>query len=148
MAIIGVIGAGKCNEEIYDIAYHVGKLIAESKNILICGGLFGVMEASCKGAVEHGGITIGILPGDDINTANKFVSIPIATNMGHARNIIISTTSSFLIAVGGGYGTLSEISIGLKNNKKVYSLHSWDIPGVIKIRSVKDLQKTVKVLNL
>ena len=119
MEAIGVIGAGDCNNEIYETAYNVGKIVAENKQILICGGLQGVMEASCKGAFENNGITIGILPGDDVKSANRYVTVPIATNMGHSRNIIIVTSSSFLIAVGGGYGTLSEIAIALKMGKKV-----------------------------
>ncbi len=148
MKIIGVIGAGECDEKTYLTAYNIGKIIAANNNILICGGLYGVMEAACKGAKEDGGITVGILPGHSMESANKYVTVPIATNMGHARNVIIASTSSFLIAIGGGYGTLSEIAIGLKTGKKVYSLDSWDIKGVIKLTSCKEFEKIVKVLNL
>ena len=133
MENIGVIGAGSCNNEIYELAYNVGKIIAKKNKILICGGLYGVMEAACKGAKEEGGITVGVLPDDDISSANPYVMIPIVTNMGHARNAIIASSSSMLIAIGGGYGTLSEIALGLKMGKKVYSLQSWDIKGCVKL---------------
>lgn len=118
---IGVIGAGQCDEEIYRIAYKVGQLIAERGHVLINGGLGGVMEASAKGAKSKNGTVVAILPGKK-EMGNKFSDIKIATDMGHARNIIIVHSSDALISIGGGYGTISEISIALKERKKVASI--------------------------
>jgi uncharacterized protein (TIGR00725 family) len=140
MEIVGVIGAGNCSEEIYNLAYNVGKIIGKSGNILVCGGLSGIMEAACKGAREENGITVGILPGDNVKSANPYVLIPIATNFSHARNVIIANTSSFIIAIGGEYGTLSEIALGLKMGKRVYTLESWDIKGTIKLTGLEEFK--------
>ena len=95
------------------------------------------MEAACKGAKSKNGVTIGVLPTGSINDANQFVDIPIATNMGHARNVIIVTTAQLLIAIGKGYGTLSEIAIALKLGKPVYSYKSFDeIKGIQPVKTV------------
>ncbi|MEM2345413.1 MAG: TIGR00725 family protein [Archaeoglobaceae archaeon] len=118
---IGVIGSGFCNEETYKLAYRVGELIAEKGCILINGGLGGVMEASAKGAKSKGGITVGVLP-RGVEEANPYIDIKIATNMGHARNMIIVHSSDALISIGGEYGTISEIAIALKERKRVASL--------------------------
>ncbi|MEO0280595.1 MAG: TIGR00725 family protein [candidate division WOR-3 bacterium] len=115
--LIGVIGGSTCTKEIYEIAYEVGKNIAKSGNILICGGLSGVMEAACRGAYEAGGLTIGILPGDSKEESNKWVKIPIITGMGMARNVIIVKSSDAVIAIDGEYGTLMELAICSKLNK-------------------------------
>ncbi|MEM2786640.1 MAG: TIGR00725 family protein [Archaeoglobaceae archaeon] len=118
---IGVIGSGSCDEETYKIAYRVGELIAERGGILINGGLGGVMEASAKGAKSKGGITVGVLP-RGVEEANPYIDIKIATNMGHARNMIIVHSSDALISIGGEYGTISELAIALKERKRVASL--------------------------
>ncbi|MCS7119159.1 MAG: TIGR00725 family protein [Archaeoglobaceae archaeon] len=118
---IGVIGSGVCDEETYRLAYRVGELIAESGCILINGGLYGVMEASAKGAKSRGGITVGILPGNR-SDANPYIDIKISTNMGHARNIIIVHSSDALISIAGEYGTISEIAIALREGKPLASL--------------------------
>lgn len=118
---IGVIGAGECDEEIYRIAYRVGELVAEKGHVLVNGGLGGVMEASARGAKSKGGLVVAILPRKK-DLCNEFADIRIATDMGHARNIIIVHSSDALISVGGGYGTISEIAIALKEGKKVASI--------------------------
>jgi uncharacterized protein (TIGR00725 family) len=130
--IIGVIGAGTAGEDILGMAEEIGRLIAEQGCLLICGGMGGVMEASARGAKRAGGTTIGILPQPDRHTANPFIDIPIATSFGEGRNIIIVRTADILIAVGGEYGTLSEIAFALKAEKPVIGLHTWDIKGIIK----------------
>ncbi len=128
---IGIIGAGTCPSEIYKTAYAVGKAVAERNGILVCGGLGGVMEAGAKGASEAGGITVGILPGDDEKEANPYITVPIATGMGYARNVLVVRSSQALIAVSGGYGTLSEIALALKMGKEVFGLYTWKhIPGI------------------
>lgn len=133
--IIGVIGAGTAGEDILGMAEETGRLIAEHGWFLICGGMGGVMEASAKGAKKGGGTAIGILPQPDRHTANPYIDIPIATSFGEARNLIIIRTADILIAVGGEYGTLSEIAFALKTEKPVIGLHTWDIKGVIKVET-------------
>jgi len=139
--IIGVIGAADISEREYGIAMNVGRLSAQMGWTIICGGLKGVMEASARGAFEVGGAVIGILPGVSIDDANKFITIPIATNMGHARNAIIAHTAEAIIAIGGGFGTLSEIAIASKLGKPIFSIGSWNIGNVIE---ASDAENAVK----
>ena len=125
--IVGVIGASRVDDDLRATAYDVGRLIAENEAILVCGGLSGVMEAACQGAYEHDGVTIGVLPSDDTYEANPYVQIPVATGLGIGRNIVIVRTADVLIAVGGTYGTLSEIGLALNLGKRVVHLRSWDL---------------------
>lgn len=129
---IGVIGPGDCGAEVYNLAEEVGRLIASANAVLICGGLGGVMEAAAKGAKSYGGLTIGILPGISEKEANPYIDIPIVTDMGQARNIINVLSSCAIIAISGGYGTLSEIAIALKFNRPVVGLKTWEFsaPGM------------------
>ena len=122
---IGVIGAGQATSDGVRQAYRVGQLLAEAGVVLVCGGLGGVMAAAAQGCWEAGGEVIGLLPGGDAGEANPYVTLPIPTNMGHARNVIIAHTAQALIAVEGEYGTLSEMAIGLKLGKTVIQLNSW-----------------------
>lgn len=125
MNMIGVIGAGRCDRDIYDLARTVGKVIADMGAVLVCGGLSGVMEGACRGAREAGGQTVGILPGPEKAQANPYVTIPIVTDLGHARNVLVVRSSDVLVAISGGYGTLSEISISLKLGKPIIGLQTW-----------------------
>lgn len=125
--IIGVIGGGNCTKEIYALAFDVGTEIAKTGSTLICGGLGGVMEAVCKGAKSENGLTIGVLPGLLKNDANKWVDIPIVTGMGVARNVIIVRTSDSIIAINGGYGTLSELAIASNLGVPIVGLKTWEI---------------------
>jgi uncharacterized protein (TIGR00725 family) len=144
MKMIGVIGAGSCNDEIYEMARKVGDGIAKAGAILVCGGLGGVMEAACRGAYEAGGQTVGILPGPDRAQANPYVTVPIVTDLGHARNILIVRSSNVLVAVSGGYGTLSEISIALKLGKPLIGLHTWpDIEGIHYVTTPEDAMDAI-----
>ncbi len=137
--LIGVIGSGLEDKRLSQLAYETGKEIALREAILICGGLGGVMEAAARGAFDAGGITIGILPGSDKKTANPYIKIPIATNMGHARNAIIAQASDALVAVGGSYGTLSEISLALKMEKPVAAINPpVNIKGLKTARTPKE----------
>ena len=132
--IIGVIGGGTCSPEMAQIAEEVGERIAEKGAILICGGLFGVMEAACRGAKSKGGTTIGILPGRDKSEANSFVDIPIVTGMGEARNIIIVRSAAAVIAIGGEHGTLSEIAFCLKFKVPLVGIKTWDFdPAIVHV---------------
>ncbi|MCK4397220.1 TIGR00725 family protein [candidate division WOR-3 bacterium] len=125
--IIGVIGSSTCSSSVSEVAYIVGKEIARKNAILICGGRGGVMEAACKGAKEEKGITIGVLPGNDKETANPYIDIPIVTGMGEARNVIIARSSDAVIAIAGKYGTLSEIAFALRFDVPVVGIATWNI---------------------
>jgi hypothetical protein len=135
---IGVIGAGECDAELGKLAETVGRGIAEAGAILVCGGMGGVMEAACRGAKAKGGMTIGILPGPDRSEANAYVDIAVATGINEARNLAIIRTADALIAVGGSYGTLSEIGFALKAGKRVVGLKTWDIKGIVLARTAED----------
>ncbi|MGW8313799.1 MAG: TIGR00725 family protein [Desulfuromonadales bacterium] len=137
--IIGVIGAANPSEVGLRVAEAVGRELAGRGAILVCGGLGGVMEAAAKGAVEAGGEVLGILPGPDKRSANPFVTLPVPTNMGHARNVIIAHTADALIAVEGEYGTLSETAIGLKLGKPVFVLPGGQqIAGTVAVASATE----------
>lgn len=135
---IGIIGSSRPSAAHLELAFEVGKLVAQKGGVVICGGLGGVMEAAARGAKQAGGLTIGILPGSDAAEANPFIDIVIVTGMGHARNALVALNSDSLIAVGGEYGTLSEIAFGRIYNKKIISLESWEIPGVIQARTPEE----------
>lgn len=129
--LIGIIGAGSCEPSLEELALEIGREIARQDAILVCGGLSGVMTAAARGAKEVGGFTVGILPGSSTQDANVYIDFPIATNMGQARNAIIVQTADVLIAVGGGYGTLSEIAMALKIGKTVVAVRNqFSIPGL------------------
>jgi uncharacterized protein (TIGR00725 family) len=147
--VIAVIGAGRADKAILKIAEEVGRLIARKGAILICGGLGGVMEAASKGAKSEGGITIGILPQNHVKEANPSIDIPVATGFGQGRNVIIARTADAIIAVGGEYGTLSEIAFGLKMGKPVIGIGTWDIKGIIKANNAEDaVNKAFELLSL
>jgi uncharacterized protein (TIGR00725 family) len=124
---IAVIGAAVTEEKEYAVAYAVGSHVA-LQGTLICGGLGGVMEAACKGAQEHGGRTVGIVP--DTGNGNPYLDIVIRTGIGHARNVLVVTSADAVIAIGGSYGTLSEIAIALRLGRPVFGLSTWEIDGV------------------
>ncbi len=126
--IISVIGGREPTPEEEGLALEVGRELAINKIIVACGGLGGVMEAACKGAKEKGGTTIGILPGSSAKEANNFVDIPIITGIGFARNMVVVKTGQAVIAVGGSFGTLSEIGHALSADIPVIGLSTWDLP--------------------
>jgi len=143
--IVGVIGSSKAEGEFLILAEEVGAEIAKRGAAVVCGGLTGVMEAVCKGARREGGLTIGIIPSDNRNDANPYVQIPIVTGMGTGRNVMLVKTADVVIAVGGEFGTLSEIAHALKLGKTVIGLRSWKldkahtkpIPDLIEVDSPK-----------
>ncbi|HEY92253.1 MAG TPA: TIGR00725 family protein [Dehalococcoidia bacterium] len=124
---IAVIGGSEPSAEETRLAESVGRELANQGAILVCGGLGGVMEAACKGAYSAGGITIGILPGDSRHAANPYVQIPIVTGIGYARNITVVKSAQAVIAIGGSYGTLSEISHALQSGIPVIGLNTWSL---------------------
>jgi len=127
MVYIGVIGEGTTDSRGAQIAYEVGRLVALKGALLICGGLSGVMEHAARGAKSAGGTTVGILPDCSRDEANQYIDIAIPTGLGEARNLLVVRSSDALVAIGGQYGTLSEIAFALKMRKPVVSLSSWEI---------------------
>lgn len=124
---VAVIGGGTCDEATAEVAARVGGELARANAAVVCGGLGGVMEAACRGAREEGGRTIGILPGDDRSAANPYVEVAVATGMGEARNALVVGNADAVIAVGGEYGTLSEVALALKRGVPVVGLHTWEL---------------------
>ena len=124
---IAVIGGSQCSSREAKLAEAVGREIARQDAIVVCGGLGGVMEATCKGAQSEGGVTIGILPGDNRQLANSYVQIPIVTGIGYARNAMVVKSAQAVIAIGGSYGTLSEISYALQSGIPVIGFNTWEI---------------------
>ena len=123
-------GAGATEGELA-WAEEVGGLIAEAGAVLVCGGLGGVMEAACRGARSKLGFTVGLLPGDSREDANGWVSLAIPTGMGEARNFLIVRAADAIIAIGGGWGTLSEVAFAMKRGTPVISLGSFALEGVV-----------------
>jgi uncharacterized protein (TIGR00725 family) len=125
--VIAVIGDSVCSAEEAKLADTVGELLALQGVTVICGGLTGVMEAACRGAKSKGGLTIGILPGENSSMANPWVDIPMVTGIGEARNIVVVKSAQAVISIGGGYGTLSEIAYALKSGIPVIGLNTWSL---------------------
>ncbi len=125
--IIGVIGGSRPKAAEAAAAEEVGRALAEGGAALICGGRGGVMAAACRGAKAAGGLTIGVLPGTSRSRANPYVDIPIVTGIGEARNAIITRTAQAVVAVGGSYGTLSEIAFSLSFGTPVVGLGTWEL---------------------
>ena len=124
--IIGVIGAGDASQEDCNLAQVVGEEIARQKCTLLCGAMGGVMEAACRGAKSLNGTTIGILPGTSKTECNPYIDYPIVTGMAHGRNIIVVGSSDAIIAIGGSYGTLSEIAFALRLKIPIIGINTWD----------------------
>jgi uncharacterized protein (TIGR00725 family) len=138
---ISVIGASKCSAKEARLAEEVGCELAKRGAVVICGGLTGVMEAACRGARSKGGLTIGILPGNSRNDANQYVTIPIVTGIGYARNSIVARSGQAVIAIGGKYGTLSEIAYALQDKIPVIGLGTW------KLDTNKSRDKSIVIAN-
>jgi len=141
--IIAVIGGRKADKNLKKEAEAVGRFIAEKGGILVCGGMHGIMEAAAKGAKQVGGLTVGILPQDHKRDANPYIDIPIATGLGIGRNVVIARTADALIALGGEYGTLSEIAFGLQMGKPVVGIKSWEIRGITPAKDAEEAVRTV-----
>ena len=127
MLHIGVIGEGVCSARVAREAERVGAAVARAGAVLVCGGLRGVMEAASRGAAEAGGVVVGLLPGFTRDDANRWVTIPIVTGMDQARNVILVRACDAVVAVGGMYGTLSEIALALKFGTPVVGLRTWTL---------------------
>jgi len=134
---IGIIGAGtSCTPDEEAAATRAGRAVAREGAILVCGGLAGVMEAACRGAVEESGTTVGIIPGTE--GGNPYLSVIIRSGMGHARNAVLVQSADAVVAIGGSYGTLSEIALALKAGREVFGFRSWELPGVVPCSTVEE----------
>lgn len=123
--LVAVCGESDPRTSLADVAFEVGRGVAERGAVLICGGLSGVMEHAARGAHAAGGLTVGLLPGDDPDEANQYIDIAIATSSGHARNAMLARTADGVIAIGGGLGTLSEIALALRNGRPIIGIKTW-----------------------
>lgn len=124
---VAVVGGGSPTEQEMAWAEAVGTALGRADAVLVCGGRAGVMEAACRGAQQAGGLTVGILPGFDVAEANPYVAIPIVTGLGEGRNLLVVRNAQAVIAVGGGYGTLSEIAFALRRGLPVAGVGTWQL---------------------
>jgi len=136
---VAVIGGSQVSPEVAALAREVGREVARRGAVLLCGGLGGVMAAAARGAQEAGGVSLGILPDGDRRRANPYLTYSLATNLGHARNILIAHSADAVIAVDGDYGTISEAAIALKLGKPVVALQAdWDLRGLKRADSARE----------
>ncbi|MFB7665873.1 TIGR00725 family protein [Kitasatospora sp. NPDC056138] len=126
---VAVVGPADATREESATARRVGALLAAHGAVVVCGGLGGVMEAACEGARHAGGTTVGLLPGADRDAGNAFLSVAVATALGELRNGLIVSTSDAVIAVGGSWGTLSEVALALRAGKPTVVVHGWEVLG-------------------
>jgi uncharacterized protein (TIGR00725 family) len=143
MILISVIGGAICSVGEAALAEDVGRLLAERGVGVVCGGRGGVMAAVCRGALQADGTTVGLLPGDTTEEANDWVRIALPTGLGESRNAIVARAGVGVIAIGGEYGTLSELALALKWGKPVAGLGTWDIDGVYAASSPEDAVRFV-----
>jgi uncharacterized protein (TIGR00725 family) len=124
---VAVVGSGSCGPEDARLAEEVGRRLAEAGALVVTGGLGGVMAAACRGARAAGGTTVGLLPGKTRAEANDWVSVALPTGLGEGRNLLVVRAADALVAVGGEYGTLSEIALALKAGRPVVGLATWEV---------------------
>ena len=149
MQPVGIIGPGNGGEAECAAAWQVANALARAGMTIVCGGRGGVMEAASRGAHDAGGIAVGILPEEDTRAANRYLTVAIPTGMGEMRNAIIARSSLFLVAIGGGMGTISEMALGLKWEKEVFALYGDIVlPGAKYAQSVDQLIEWAAALKL
>ena len=154
---VAVIGSGDAPDALVAVAEKVGSGLACAGATVICGGLGGVMAAACRGAKSAGGLTVGILPGDDPHDANPWVDVAIPSGLGEARNSLVVRSASAVIAIGGEYGTLSEIALALRSRIPVLGIATWSLmrpegeieEGIIRIEEPDEaVQEAVRLARL
>ena len=128
---MAVIGSSVCepDSEAALLGEEVGRRLAGAGVTVVCGGLTGVMEAACRGATGADGVAIGIVPGNSVAEANPYCTHVVATGIGHARNLAVVSSGGVVIAIGGEWGTLSEIGLARAIGRTVIALHSWELSG-------------------
>jgi len=143
---VSVIGGSTTDEQTYEKARELGRLLARNGHTAVCGGHFGVMEAVCRGAKEEDdeALTVGVLSGDDPGDANDYVDVPVATGMGNARNALVVLNGEAVVAVDGAYGTLSEIAHALDIGKTVVGLDTHDVDGVVGVETPEEALERVE----
>jgi uncharacterized protein (TIGR00725 family) len=124
---VAVVGGSAAALDVCQVAEDVGRELARNGAVLVCGGLGGVMAAACRGAKAAGGVTLGILPGDSRAETNAWVDVAVPTGMGEARNALVVRAADALVAVGGEFGTLSEIALALRLGKPVVGIATWEL---------------------
>ena len=146
---MAVIGPGDAAADELEAAEEVGRLLAEAGAVVVCGGLGGVMEAACRGARAAAVLTVGILPGRSRRDANPFVEVAVPTGLGEARNALVVRSADAVVAIGGAYGTLSEIALALKGGTPVVGLRTWELArggradtGVVHAESAEEAART------
>lgn len=149
LGVVSVIGPDKAAKDLYEVAEELGFALATHKILVVCGGRGGVMEAVCRGVYRAGGISVGILP-NGIEEANSYVTVPIATHLGEARNAIVVAAGEIVIAIGGGIGTLSEIALALKHQKLVIGFKTWEAKDnygyTLPILYVENINKYIEII--
>jgi uncharacterized protein (TIGR00725 family) len=135
---VAVVGPGDATTDELDAAQAIGRGLADGGATVVCGGLGGVMAAACRGAADAGGITVGILPGAERAAGNEWLTVAIPTGLGELRNGLVVRAADAVIAVGGAYGTLSEIALALKSGVPVIGLRTWEIEGIDRVQSPAD----------
>ena len=142
---VAVVGGSSADADACTVAEAVGGALGRRGAVVVCGGLGGVMEAACRGARAAGGLTVGLLPGDDRREANEFVDVAIPTGMGEARNALVVRAADVVIAIGGEFGTLSEIALALRTGKQVVGLSTWElaregqaVDAIVRVSSAED----------
>jgi uncharacterized protein (TIGR00725 family) len=138
---VAVCGASEATPSQLDAAREVGKLLAESGAVVIDGGLGGVSAAASEGASRAGGTVVGLLPGVDRSEANPDLTLSLPTGMGQARNVLIVTAAESVIAIGRGWGTLSEIALARRLGRSVFALDTWDVKGLAVVHSPAEAVK-------
>ena len=140
-----MVGPGEASEVELSRAEEAGAAVAEAGAGLVCGGLGGVMEAACRGARSRGGLTLGLLPGLDRDAANGWVVVAVPTGLGEARNALVVRAADAVVAIGGGWGTLSEIALALKTGVPVVAVDTWEavregepVPGIVEATRARD----------
>lgn len=144
VAVVG--GSSPDSPSIIRLATAVGRSVAGAGATLICGGLGGIMEAAARGAKERGGLTVGIVPSYQKETANPYIDVVVVSGLGHARNVLVAASGDLVIALPGSHGTLSEVSVALKLGKLVIGVTAWgDIHGVRLLKRVEDLKDELRL---
>jgi uncharacterized protein (TIGR00725 family) len=131
---VAVVGASEATPELSAIADEVGRRLAEAGAVVVCGGLGGVMEAAARGCASAGGTSVGVLPGQDRADANPHLSVALATGMGETRNALVVGAADVVIAIGGGFGTLSEMALAARAGTPIVGIDTWSLAG----RTVED----------
>lgn len=142
--VISVIGGHVTTMDVEELAHEIGKIIAEMGYILVCGGLDGVMLAASRGAKTAGGLTIGLLPGNDKSDANPYIDIALPTTIGFARNAMVAASADIIVALPGSHGTSSEISYGFVYKRPIIDLGNWSREGMVKAKDAQEAGEKIR----